>query len=431
MKLTNQARDQSDLSLKLSLTLLLVITATSCQVEQNIVPAQSNETLQPPKTLTVNKNCLIPPLPNNQQLERSHTTLPNPFMDAQGNSITDKKQWPCVQQKVKAQAEQYMLGELPPVKAAVTATYQENMISVYVTANDKTIQFDAQVFLPAHAVAPYPAMIGIGRVSLNNEALLQQGVAIINFPNNDIAEQINSHSRGNGKFYQLFGSDHSAGALIAWSWGVSRLIDALNLLPDSPIDNHKLAITGCSRNGKGALIAGAFDSRITLTIPQESGAGGSANWRISDEQYSKGLNVQTLRQIVTENVWFTQGFADFSESVARLPFDQHQIMGLVAPRGLLIIDNAIDWLGTQSSYQNALAAQTIWQALGEADNFAMSQTLPHAHCQQPESQQVAINAFVQKFLFNHNAANTRVQFNENSISEDMSKWIPWSTPTLK
>jgi len=43
------------------------------------------------------------------------------------------------------------------------------------------------------------------------------GVAVINFPNDDVAQQNGQGSRGVGKFYNMYGSGHSAGALIAWS----------------------------------------------------------------------------------------------------------------------------------------------------------------------------------------------------------------------
>ena len=62
--------------------------------------------------------------------------------------------------------------------------------------------------------------------------------------------------------------------MTAWVWGVSRIIDALELSPHANINLNKLAVTGCSRDGKGALMAGAFETRIALTIPQESGSGG-------------------------------------------------------------------------------------------------------------------------------------------------------------
>ena len=73
------------------------------------------------------------------------------------------------------------------------------------------------------------------------------------------------------------------GSYAAWPWGVSRLIDGLELVADElPIDLEHLAITGCSFAGKMALFSGAFDERIALTIAQESGGGGAAAWRVSE-----------------------------------------------------------------------------------------------------------------------------------------------------
>ena len=40
------------------------------------------------------------------------------------------------------------------------------------------------------------------------------------------------------------------------------------------------------------------------------------------------------------------------------------VMGLVAPRALLVIDNRIDWLGIDSSYTAGSIAHAIWEAFG-------------------------------------------------------------------
>jgi cephalosporin-C deacetylase-like acetyl esterase len=62
-----------------------------------------------------------------------------------------------------------------------------------------------------------------------------------------------------------------AGAMMAWAWGVSRLVDVIAQTPATKIDPTRLGVTGCSRNGKGALTVGAFDERIVLTIPPRIG----------------------------------------------------------------------------------------------------------------------------------------------------------------
>lgn len=122
-----------------------------------------------------------------------------------------------------------------------------------------------------------------------------------------MAQQNDGSSRGVGLFYNLYGSGHSASAMTAWVWGVSRIIDVLST-PGVGINLSAIGVTGCSRDGKGALMAGAFETRIALTIPQESGSGGDACWRLSHFEKTSGSQVQDAVEIVTENVWFVQGF---------------------------------------------------------------------------------------------------------------------------
>ena len=314
----------------------------------------------------------------------------------------------------------------------VSGNINGDSLRVTIEENGKTIEFDAQIVLPQTGDAPYPAVIGIGRSFLQNDELSRMGVAVINFPNNVLAEQINGDSRGKGSFYDIYGSEHSAGAMMAWAWGVSRLIDALETTADSQINPARLGVTGCSRNGKGALIAGAFDERIALTIPQESGSGGAASWRVSDAQMAAGQNVQTLRQIVTENVWLAEDFKRFSESATKLPFDHHSIMGMVAPRGLLVIENTgMEWLGNESTYTASLAAREVWKAMGLADHMGVSQIGGHEHCQLPDLQMPELRAFVEKFLLDNAEVDTQIIKTDGEFTLDRARWIEWETPVLQ
>jgi len=275
-------------------------------------------------------------------------------------------------------------------------------------------------------------MIGIGGSSLNNSVLSSLGVAVITFPNDQIAQQNNTSSRGIGKFYDMYGSGHSAGALMAWAWGVSRLIDAIEKTPAVNIDPTRLGVTGCSRNGKGALASGAFDERIKLTIPQEPGAGGSASWRISDWQKARGENVQTLSQIVTENVWFRQNFSQFSSTATKLPFDHHTLQALCAPRALLILENTILWLGPYSGWNCANAAHTVWEALGIPDRMGFSQyTHTNSHCTFQSAQQPEVTAYVQKFLVGGGTGNTNVMKTDGGYTYDRATWVNWTVPSLQ
>ena len=374
--------------------------------------------------------CTIPPMPSYASLP-ANPFLPDPFTFLNGKRVKTKADWTCRRAEIATLAQEFEYGYKPNTSSSVTtATLNGNALTVTVTDNGKTISFNASITYPTTGAAPYPAMIGIGRSSLNDSALSSMGVAVINFPNNEIAQQTNQSSRGVGKFYDLYGSGHSAGALMAWAWGVSRLIDALEKTPGANIDPTRLGVTGCSRNGKGALAAGAFDERIKLTIPQESGSGGSGSWRVSDWMLSQGQTTQTLSQIVNENVWFRANFNQFSTTANKLPFDHHSIIGLVAPRAILIIENDILWLGPQSSWSAANGARKIWQALGVVDAMGYSSTTSHPHCVLPSSQQGEVDAYVRRFLIGGGNVNTNVMRNDLGVTLNEAMWIKWRTPVF-
>lgn len=50
------------------------------------------------------------------------------------------------------------------------------------------------------------------------------------------------------------------------------------------IDSSRVGVTGCSRLGKGALAAGLFDTRITVTMPMSSGVQGLGPYRYRSVQ---------------------------------------------------------------------------------------------------------------------------------------------------
>lgn len=370
------------------------------------------------------------PAPVEYQSLTTTKALPDPFLPPNGERVSQPQQWRCQRAYLSAQLQHWIYGEKPAQKSKVSAEVNARSVTIKVNQGDQRIAYTAEITLPSTGKPPYPAIIGIGRSFLDNQALLQQGVAIIDFPNGELGEQLNASSRGKGKFYALFGEDHSAASTVAWAWGVSRLIDGLQQTQGHQIDTDHLGITGCSRNGKGALVTAALDERLSLSIIQESGSGGTASWRVSDAQLAAGQKVQTARQIVTENTWLTKNFAQFAESVNKLPVDNHELMGLVAPRGLLLLENTgMEWLGNQSAYTSALAAREIYRALGAEQNMGITQVGGHQHCVVPDSQKPAIHEFVERFLLQKDTA-TDVWETDGEFAIEPERWIPWSTPTL-
>lgn len=397
--------------------------------------------------------CVVPPLLPFVSLSND-SKLPDPFMSMDGTRITSTSQWTCRRAEIMAQAETYELGTKPPRPSMVSGSYASadagadagpaGDITVNVSEGGKSTSFTASVQYPTTGTPPYPAMIGIDTEPLvGPEQLLQMGVALVTFPASTVALQNDGSSRGQGNFYDVYGSNASTGAMMAWAWGVSRLIDVIEQTPGARIDPNRIGVTGCSRDGKGSLVVGAFDERIALTIPQESGSGGAASWRISDYQYANGTVVQTLMEIVQENVWFSESFAQFANASKKLPFDHHMLEGLVAPRALLVIENTSQvWLGNYSTFNNSMAAHLIWDGLGIPDHMGVSQNGDHAHCVWDGSQQPEVTAYVQKFLVGGGTGDTNVLKTDadsyctssgtcTPYGFDQALWVNWTVPTLQ
>ncbi len=373
------------------------------------------------------KGYIMPPVPSYSSLT-SDTLFPDPFVFLDGSRMNDMSLWPSRRAEISVLAQEYEYGYKPFTPySATTGSDSGNTLTVTVTDSGKTISFACTITYPSTGTAPYPAIIGCGISSLNNAALSNMGVALIIFPSDQIAQENDASSRGIGKFYDLY-SGQSAGALMAWAWGMDRLIDAIEKTPAANIDPKRLGVTGCSRWGKGALACGAFDARLVLTIPEESGSGGAASWRASDYMFANRLTTQTLNEITGENVWFRQSFSQFNQTATKLPYDQHSVIDLIAPRACLIIENDILWLGPYSTWNCANAAQLVWAGLNIPDKMGYTESVTHNHCSFPSSEQSAVDAFVKKFLVGNGTDDTNVMTSDPGYSYDQSKWVNWFPP---
>ncbi|KAI2617245.1 carbohydrate esterase family 15 protein [Hypomontagnella submonticulosa] len=351
--------------------------------------------------------------------------LPDPFLLADGKRLSTKEEWACKRAEIRAQIQSYELGPKPP-KPTVSATASGNKITITNSQDGKSMSFAVTLKLPTGA-GPFPAVIAFEGTSIPVPA----GVATITFPNHEVAAD---DPRGKGKFYDLYGSSHTAGGLIAWAWGVSRVVDALEQLgPDTTkIDTKKLAVTGCSRNGKGALIAGAFDDRIALVLPQEGGSGGPGCWRIVADIKKNGTKTEDATQIINGDSWFATSFTKYAPDTTVLPYDHHMLMALVAPRALLVVENSgIDYLGPVSTYGCSVAARMVYESLGAKDAMGVSQASHgNSHCSMPSSQNPEVAAFFNKFLLGQTSVATDVAKTDGRFNWYAAQWIDWAVAKL-
>lgn len=146
------------------------------------------------------------------------------------------------------------------------------------------------------------------------------------------------------------------GAIAAWAWVYSRVIDVLDAQPE--FDNERTAVWGHSRNGKSALLVAAFDERVDLVIAHQAGTGGTT--------LSRSHNGESIAQI-TESYphWFSPRYADYAGREDQLPVDQHQLIALMAPRPIMIGGAWRDaWSDPTGSFRAGRAANPVYALYG-------------------------------------------------------------------
>jgi len=162
------------------------------------------------------------------------------------------------------------------------------------------------------------------------------------------------------------------GALRAWAWGASRVLDYLGHDPD--INAKEAGIEGVSRYGKAALITMAFDQRFATVLVGSSGEGGAKPHR-----RNFGEAVESLTG-AGEYHWMAGNFLKYGASAARggaktagdLPVDSSELIALCAPRPTFIsygspaMGDAL-WLDQQGSYMATVAAGKVFRLLGAHD----------------------------------------------------------------
>ncbi|MBH1939498.1 Ig-like domain-containing protein [Mobilitalea sibirica] len=388
-----------------------------------------------------------------------NSILPDAFTFRDGSKVTTLEEWEQRQAEISDMYQYYMYGVVPDMSGesvmyeylnsytrwvfdwetwtvrqeTVEPAPNEKFIRITVAKGDKAVNFMAtatfprDVFVdpvsgeniitkkPATQDGGYPVLIVIGSLGgTEKQYLIDNGYAVIEYDNNAIAADNGNHT---GAFYELYPYgqrwDEQTGVLLAWTWGVSKIIDVLEddmaLSGELNISPVNTMVTGISRNGKSAAVAGAFEPRIKITVPGCSGAGGMASFRymsagkqydyssielkeLIDEQgaeqgtatwqkfqdeplFTPGANEQLSNlQGGGEAHWFNDNFLEFS-SPHQLPFDQHFLAALTADedRYFLITGELTggDWTNPAAMYVSYLAAQNIYDSLGLGDNIGI------------------------------------------------------------
>ncbi|MCS7021910.1 MAG: acetylxylan esterase [Gemmataceae bacterium] len=338
----------------------------------------------------------------------SRPEMPHPLEMLNGERITTREAWEKQRRpELKALFQHYMYGEYPPRPKQVQgrvlfedrqflagkATLQEVELTfgpeswpkIYLLVawpNQRQpvpcfigLNFGGNHLLVAHEQVRIPTVWvpgGFPGVVQNRataegrgkhaqvwplEQILARGYAVATFYCGDIQPDRPHVAEGMRATMPLRPTEtgQETATLMWWAWGIHNAVDYLLTLPH--INGKRLAVVGHSRLGKTALLAGAFDERIAIIIPHQSGCGGAAPSRHNNPK------AETVSRInITFPHWFCGRFKSFGADVSRLPFDQNCLVALCAPRPVLLTNAEEDeWANPAGQFAVLRAAAPAYE----------------------------------------------------------------------
>jgi hypothetical protein len=161
------------------------------------------------------------------------------------------------------------------------------------------------------------------------------------------------------------------GALRAWQWGVSRMIDYFEAHPEYKVDAKKVGIEGLSRYGKAALVTEAFDTRIAVGLIGSSGEGGAKLHRHDFGESVENLTGSGEYHWMAGN-FLKYGASDPKKTAADLPVDSHELIAMCAPRPCFISYGVVEkgdakWVDARGSFMAAVLAGPVYRLFGKKD----------------------------------------------------------------
>lgn len=194
------------------------------------------------------------------------------------------------------------------------------------------------------------------------EALVARGYAAVAFFNGDaVPDAHDGFASGAHKIFQPDPSKRGPdawGTIAAWAWGAGRVMDWLETEP--MVDPARVAVIGHSRGGKTALWCGATDTRFALAISNGSGCAGAKLNRMDLPQSESIARINTGFPH-----WFCENFKQYNDREDALPFDQHMLVALMAPRLAYVASATEDsWAGPPGEFASCVLASPAWELYG-------------------------------------------------------------------
>lgn len=340
--------------------------------------------------------------------------LPDALTFFDGRPVETPEQWMEERRpELKALFQHYMYGFAPPAPELSITVLQEDhdLLDGQATLRQVELQFSSVVeggpklrvalFLPNAATAPVPVFIGINkcgnhevlddpRILIQEDAyfhskcapleergastafwsvayLIERGYGFAAFHESDIDPDEDDFSNGVHAAMKDYPYDpeHGWATIAAWAWGFHRVVDFLQT--QDAVDHDKIAVVGHSRRGKTALLAAALDERIALCVPHQSGTGGMALSRDNDQE-----TVERINRVFPH--WFNGAFKQFNDNEYKLPFDQHLLAALIAPRLLFDTEGLEDkWANYDAAWRGLQETGKVYAFLGHKEAVRLTE----------------------------------------------------------
>ncbi len=343
----------------------------------------------------------------NQDEEQVPTyELPSLLRSVSGKPITSVAQWQNNREDLLAQFTEHIYGQTPDKAFSVKSrVIESSKKALKGKALRQQVELDFQghkvtvlIYRPNNVSEPVPVFMGLNfqgnhTISEDPAVLLTASWVPKDEDHGVFSNQATDTNRGlrvrryplemiidrgyalvtayYGDFYpdHMDGQDNSVhslfehdtniagwGAIGAWSWGMSRMLDYLE--QDEGINASQVIAFGHSRLGKAALWASAQDQRFAAAISNNSGAVGAA---LSRRQFGETVKIITAMF----PYWFTSEFENYSEQEDKLPVDQHQLIALLAPRPVYVASASKDlWADPRGEFLATKAAASVYGLFG-------------------------------------------------------------------
>lgn len=328
------------------------------------------------------------PATNYDEARVAPYVLPDVLRSASGGRVQSAREWPARRLEVLEAFRAHVYGRSPGPPERLSFNVLEaqpgamggaaSLTRVAIASHEagRAHEFVLTLFLPTARRNPAPVFLLINNRPASNtdptrrersgfwpaEDMIARGYGIAALQYGELAPDDKDRFR-DGVIHLFEGTTvgerpvDAWGALAAWGWGASRVLDYLQT--DPRVDASHVALVGHSRGGKAALWAGAQDDRFALVISNESGEGGAA---LSRRAF--GETVADITRAFPH--WFNTTYATYAGREPALPVDQHMLIALVAPRPVYVASADEDlWSDPRGEFLSLAAASPVFQLYGD------------------------------------------------------------------